>query len=248
MKQPLSIHPAETPSSSPALTALRPAFITSIPIMAGFLFIALAYGFYMQRIGFSFLYPMTMAMTIYGGSLEFVTASMLLSPFAPLQCFLMAFMIQARHLVCGIAMLDRYKGMGWKKFFLIFFMCDETFSLIYTTPVPEGVDRKWFMLWISFLDYLYWVVGAALGGLFGALIPFELKGIEFVMTAMFVSVFLEQYLKDTQKISGLIGFAVSIVCLVVFGPNSFIIPTMAGILIFVTLLRKQLERAGGAAE
>ncbi|UQT38570.1 AzlC family ABC transporter permease [Acidaminococcus intestini] len=109
----------------------------TLPIAAGFLFIGAAYGFYMQRMGFSFWYPMLMAMIIFGGSLEFVTVTMLLSPFAPLQAFLMALMIQARHLFYGIAMLDRYKGMGWKKPFLIYGMCDETFALIFAkSPIP----------------------------------------------------------------------------------------------------------------
>jgi 4-azaleucine resistance transporter AzlC len=235
----------ESNHSSKALAAMKPAFVKTLPITTGFLFLAIAYGFYMQRMGFSFWYPTLMAMTIFGGSLEFVTVQMLLSPFAPIQSFLMALMIQARHLFYGISMLERYKNTGWKKFFLIFFMCDETFSLIYTTPVPKGIDKNWYMLWISFFDYASWVLGAALGGLFGSLLSFETKGIDFAMTAMFVVIFVEQFLNDTQHLTAYIGFAAAIICLLVFGPNSFIIPTMLGILAMVTLFRKQIERAGG---
>ncbi len=205
----------------------------------------MSYGFYMQRQGFSFWYPCLMALMIYGGSLEFVTVSMLLSPFAPLQCFLMALMIQARHLFYGIAMLDRYKGMGWKKFYLIFGLCDETFALIYSTKVPEGVDKGWFVFWITLLDHFYWIAGATLGGLLGSLVAFDTKGIDFVMTAMFVVIFVEQLLKEKCHDTARIGILMACLCLNLFGPNSFMVPTMAGVLIIVTLFRKRIARRGG---
>lgn len=125
--------------------AFRAAFPCTIPIFAGFWFLGLAYGIYMHVSGFSFIYPCLMALTIFGGSLEFVAVSMLLSPFAPLQTFLVALMIQARHLFYGIAMLDKFKGLGWKRWYLIFGMCDETFSINYSAKIPPDVDRGWFM-------------------------------------------------------------------------------------------------------
>ena len=128
-------------SKSPAVAALKAAFPHTIPIFAGFLFLGMTYGVYMRTSGFSFWYPMIMSVVIFGGSLEFVATSMLLAPFAPVQVFLMAVMIQARHLFYGISMLDRYKGTGWKKPYLIYAMCDETFSVNYTAEIPEGVDR-----------------------------------------------------------------------------------------------------------
>jgi 4-azaleucine resistance transporter AzlC len=232
-------------SHSPRLEALRAAFPKTIPIIAGFLFTGFSYGFYMQQQGFSFWYPTLMALTIYGGSLEFVTVSMLLSPFAPLQSFLLALMIQARHLFYGIAMLDRYKGMGWKKFYLIFGMCDETFAIIYSTEPPAGINRGWFMFWITLLDHIYWIFGAFLGGVFGSFVTIDTKGIDFVMTSMFVVIFLEQLRKENKPDTALIGFAVALICLKVFGPDSFLIPTMIGILAIVTLLRPVLEKRGG---
>lgn len=182
----------KSPARPPILNAFREALTATLPIAAGFLFIGAAYGFYMQRMGFSFWYPMLMAMIIFGGSLEFVTVTMLLSPFAPLQAFLMALMIQARHLFYGIAMLYRYKGMGWKKPFLIYGMCDETFALIFAKKPHPDVDPGWFMLFVTLLDYTYWFTSAALGGIFGSLVPFDTKGIDFVMTSMFIVIFVEQ--------------------------------------------------------
>lgn len=137
----------------------------------------------MRTKGFGFVYPMIMSITIFGGSLEFVTVSMLLSSFAPLETFIMTLMIQSRHLFYGLAMLDKYKDTGLKKLYLIFGMCDETFSINCTADIPDGVDKGWFYFFVTLLNELYWFVGATLGGVFGGLISFETKGIDFVMTA-----------------------------------------------------------------
>lgn len=221
--------------------ALKAAFPCTIPIFTGFWFLGLAYGVYMKVSGFSFVYPMLMSLLIFGGSLEFVTVEMLLSPFAPLQVFLMALLIQARHLFYGISMLGKFKGTGWKKFFLIFGMCDETFSVNYTAEIPEDVDKGWFMLWVTFLNQFYWVSAATTGGLIGSLLKFDTTGISFVMTAMFVVIFLEQWLKEKNHVSSLVGIAVSVLCLIFFGEDSFMLPTMAAIVLLLTLSRKKLE-------
>ncbi len=225
--------------------ALAAAFPYTIPIFAGFWFLGMAYGIYMNVSGFSFWYPMLMSLLIYGGSLEFVTVSMLLSPFAPLSAFLMALMIQARHLFYGIAMLDKYKNTGWKRFYLIFGMCDEAFSINYTADIPEDVDRGWFMFFVTLLNQIYWVSGSTLGGLLGSLFTFNTQGLDFVMTAMFVVIFLEQLLKEQKHYTAIIGTGASALCLIFFGADSFMLPAMGCILCLLTLLRKPLERAGG---
>lgn len=224
------------------LKAFRAAFPHTLPIFAGFWFLSLAYGILMNTAGFSFVYPMLMSATIFGGSLEFITVSMLLSPFAPVQTFIVALLVQARHLFYGIAMLDKYKGLGWKKFFLIFGMCDETFSINYTAKIPEGVDRSWFLFFVTLLDWFYWVSGATVGGLAGSLIHFNTKGLSFVMTAMFTVIFLEQLQKERHGTTALVGLLCSVVCLVLFGPQSFMIPTMVSILAVLLGLRKKIEK------
>ena len=224
------------------LRALRAAFPHTLPILAGFACIGFAYGLYMHALGFSFVYPMLMALTIYGGSLEFVAAEMLCGAFAPLETLLMALMIQARHLFYGIAMLDKYKGTGKKKFYLIFAMCDETFSVNCSAEIPPDVDRGWFMFFVSLLDQIYWVAGAALGGLVGNLIPFNTEGLDFVMTAMFVVIFLDQWKKDGQHISDLVGVGFAALCLALFGADGFMLPTMLCILCALTLLRRPIEK------
>ena len=225
--------------------AFKVAFPHTIPIFAGFWFLGLAYGVYMNVSGFSFWYPMLMSLTIFGGSLEFVAVSMLLSAFAPIQTFVMTLMIQARHLFYGISMLDKFKDMGWKKYYLIFGMCDETFSINYTAKIPDDVDKGWFYFFVTLLNHFYWFSGATIGGLLGNLIHFDTEGLSFVMTAMFVVIFMEQWLKDKQHASELIGLAGSIGCLVVFGAESFMIPTMICILVMLTIFRKPMERKMG---
>lgn len=175
---------------------VKAAFPYTIPIFAGFWFLGLAYGIYMNVSGFPFVYPMLMSLLIFGGSLEFVAVEILLSPFAPLQVFIMTLLIQARHLFYGISMLDKFKGMGWKKFYLIFGMCDETFSINYTAKILSDVERGWFLFFVTLLNYFYWFSGATIGGLIGSILKFDTTGISFVMTAMFVVIFLEQWLKE----------------------------------------------------
>ena len=222
--------------------ALKAAFPCTIPIMTGFIFLGAAYGIYMNASGFSFVYPLFMSMLIYGGSLEFVAVEMLLSPFAPLQVFIMALLIQARHLFYGLSMLDKFRGTGWKKFYLIYGMCDETFSVNYTADIPEDVDRGWFMFFVTLLNQFYWVASATTGGIIGSLLKINTDGISFVMTAMFVVIFMDQWLKEDQHLSSLIGLGVSLICLLIFGVDSFMIPTMITIVVLLTVLRHRLEK------
>lgn len=225
--------------------AFKAAFPYTIPIFAGFWFLGIAYGIYMNISGFSFVYPMIMSFVIFGGSLEFVAVTMLLGSFAPLQTFLVTLMIQARHLFYAIAMLDKFKGLGWKRFYLIFGMCDETFSINYAVKIPEGIDRGWFMFFVTALNQVYWVSGATIGGLAGSLLTFNTEGLEFVMTAMFVVIFMEQWLKEKKHYTAIIGVAASAVCLMIFGSDSFLVPAMICMLCLLTVFRKPVEKAGG---
>lgn len=208
----------------------------------------MTYGIYMKISGFAFWYPMLMSLVIYGGSLEFVAVSMLLAPYAPMQVLLMTLVIQARHLFYGIAMLDKFRGMGWKKPYLIFGMCDETFSINCTAEIPEDVDRGWFYFFVTLLNQIYWVLGATAGGLVGGLIRFNTEGLDFVMTAMFVVIFLEQWRKEKRHDSAAVGMVASVVCLGIFGAENFLIPTMICILAVLTALRRPLEQKEADAQ
>lgn len=224
------------------IKAIRAAFPHTVPIMAGFLFLGLTYGILMNVSGFAWYYPSLMALTIFAGSVEFLAVNWLLSPFNPLQVFALTLMVNARHLFYGISMLDRFKGLGWRRLYLIFGMCDETFSINYTTEAPEGIDRGEFMTAVTLLNHSYWFIGASLGGIFGSLLTFNTRGLDFVLTAMFVVIFLEQWLKQENRSAAYIGFGMSLLCLLTFGSERFIIPTMIGILGMLTILRKPIER------
>ena len=221
--------------------ALKAAFPYSIPVMTGYFFLSAAYGVYMHAAGFSFWYPAITALLVYGGSLEFLLVSLLLAPFNPLQTFIMSFLVQARHLFYGLSMLDRFKGLGLKKYYMIYTLSDETFSLSYAAKIPEGVDRGWFMFWISLLDQASWVAGATAGGLLGSFIPFDLKGLDFMMTAMFVIIFLEQLLKEKKHYTATIGLGAAIACRLLFTSGSFLLPAMVIILVLLTIFRKQIQ-------
>lgn len=193
----------------------------------------------MHELGFSFLYPMLLAITVYAGSAEFLLGNMLLGSFHPLQAFLMVLMVNARHLFYGLSMLDRYKGLRWKKFFLVFGMSDETFALTSSAKVPEGVDRGWFLLWITWLDETYWVVGATVGGLIGPYLAFDLKGLDFVLTAIFADIFSDNWLREKDHTSSVSGLIIAGLCLLTFGADHFIIPSMTVMLVFLSVVRKR---------
>lgn len=228
--------------------AFRAAFPHTIPIFAGFWFLGLTYGIYMNVSGFSFIYPMLMSITIFAGSVEFVTVNLLLGAFNPLQAFAMALMINARHLFYGISMLEKYRGYGWRSSYLIYGMCDESFSINYTANIPKDVDKGWFMFFVTLLNHFYWFSGSTLGGIFGSLIHFDTEGLDFVMTAMFVVIFLEQWLTEKNHTSSLLGLALSLLCLIAFGADNFIIPAMLAILAVLTLIRKPLEPRLGESD
>lgn len=227
------------------INAFKAAFPHTIPILAGFSFLGFSFGVLMNVSGFSFWYPLVMSIIVFGGSIEFVAVSMLLSPFAPIQTLIMSLMIQARHLFYGLSMLDKYKNVGIKKYYLIFGMCDETFSINCSADIPEGIDKGWFMTAVTLLDHLYWINGSLIGGLVGSLITFDTTGLDFVMTAMFVVIFLEQLMKEKKHYTSLIGLLASVACLLIFGADSFMIPTMLLILFLLTVLKKPIEKGGG---
>lgn len=230
----------------PHLKAIKAAFPQTIPIFAGFSFIGIAYGIYMHSLGFPPIYVMLMSLLIFAGSMEFVAGSLLLVPFNPLSVFVLTLMLNSRHLFYGISMLDRFKGTGKYKPYLIFGMCDETFVINNMANVPKNVDKTLFMFYVTLLNQFYWFFGTTIGSLFGVFIKFDTKGLDFVMVALFVVIFLESWLKEKNHVSSLIGLAIPIVCLVIFGPNQFILPSMILIVLALTILRGYFARKGVA--
>lgn len=228
------------------LKAFQAAIPVTLPICVGFLFIGMSYGLLMNSMGFSFVYPMIMSFLIFAGSMEFIAAHLLLAAFDPIQAFFLTIMVNARHIFYGVSMLDKYKNCGLKKSYLIFGMCDESFSINCTTNPPAGVDSGFFMFFVTLLNHIYWVLGATLGGLLGYFIAFDMQGIEFVMTALFVVMFIEQWEESKNHTPAMIGVICSFVCLLVFKSQNFMPPAMVGIIVCFTLSQQHSLRKTGA--
>ena len=175
--------------------------------------------------------------------MEFVTVNLLLSTFQPVYAFLLTLMVNARHIFYGISMLETYRGTGWKKFYLIYGMCDESFSINCSTTPPPGVDKSWFMFFVTLLNHIYWVTGATLGALVGYVIHFDTTGIEFVMAALFVVIFLDQWEQGGDHKAALTGVACAGLCLVIFGSQSFILPAMLLMVMCFSLGKGRKEEA-----
>ncbi|HHF1357862.1 azaleucine resistance protein AzlC [Haemophilus influenzae] len=227
---------------NPITEAAKAAFPYSVPMIAGFLFLGIAYGIYMKALGFGFLYPTLMALLIYAGSVEFIAAGALIAPFSPISVLLITLMISARQIFYGISMLEKYGiHIGKKRWYLITTLVDESFSLNYMAKIPSHLDKGWYMFFVSLYLHIYWVLGAAMGNLFGTVLPFNLKGVEFSMTALFLVIFAENWLKEKSHESSLLGLGIALVFLFIIGKEYFLIPTLISIWLILTMRIAKLE-------
>lgn len=222
--------------------ALRAALPHTIPVLSGYIVLGAAYGILMNGQGISLIWIALSSIFIYAGSMQFVAVALLSVGLDFPGAFLMTLMVNARHLFYGISFLQKYQNIGRIKPYLILSLTDETFSLLCSTMPPAGIKAKWFYFYISLLNHIYWISGSVLGGLIGGLIKFETNGLEFVLTALFVVIFLDQWKNNKNRIPAVIGILSAVVCRIIFGAAEFIIPSMALILLLLTLLRKHLER------
>lgn len=222
--------------------ALRAVFPLTIPVMAGYIFMGMAFGILLESKGFGFGWAFLMSGCIFAGSMQFVAVGLLAAGFHPLQALAMTLMVNARHIFYGLAMLEKFGPLKRRlRLYMIFALTDETFSLLCASEPPEGVDENRFRFCISFLDHLYWITGCTLGGLAGAALALDTRGIDFVMTALFVTIFLEQWHTKHGRLPALVGVAGSILCLLLFGPSWFIIPAMILLVAVLTALREPIE-------
>lgn len=222
--------------------SIRYAFKRSLPVMAGYLVLGMGFGILLEAKGYSVVWAFVMSAFIYAGSMQYVAVDLLAGGASLISAALMTLMVNARHLFYGISMIDRYKDMGAKKPYLVFALTDETYSLVCSGEVPEGVDQKKYFFWVSLMNQSYWVVGSIAGALIGSLLAFNTAGIDFSMTALFIVVFVEQWKSTENHLSAVIGVAASVICLLIFGSDSFLIPSMIAITVVLTLLRKILDK------
>lgn len=218
---------------------LKTVVLSTIPVMTGYLILGMAFGILLADKGYSFLWALLMSTTIYAGSMQFVAVDLLSNGAAFLSAGIMTLLVNARHLVYGISMLTKYQGMGKAKPYLVFALTDETYALL-CVEVPEGVDRKWFYLLVSACDQLYWVTGSVLGTLIGSALTINTAGIDFAMTALFVVIFVEQWLTSRDHVPALLGLGLTLLCLLIWGTEEFLIPAM--ILIIIVLSAREALR------
>ncbi|MGI6453065.1 MAG: AzlC family ABC transporter permease [Syntrophomonadaceae bacterium] len=230
------------------IAALKAAFPHTIPVFTGFIFLGIAYGVLMNSKGYGIGWTVLMSLMAFAGSAQYVAITFLTSIFNPVNALLMTLLVNARHLFYGISMLDKFRGTGKLKPYLIFGLCDETFSILCSTDPPPGVDRKWFMFFVTLLDHSYWVLGSAAGGMLGSMVSFNTKGLDFVLTALFVVIFVGQWKAQKDHKPAVMGVLCSVICLIVFGPGNFIIPSMLAILAVLTIYRKEYAKEQQLAE
>ena len=208
---------------------LRHAFLDTVPVMTGYVFLGFGFGILMYQSGYGAGWSFAMSLLIYAGSMQYVAVGLLTGGASLLTTALTTLVVNARHLFYGISMVDAYKGLGKKKAYMIFALTDETFSLVSREQLPEGVDRHSYCFLVSLFDHIWWISGTVLGALAGSLIPINYEGIEFVLTALFVTIFVEQWLSTKDHVPALVGLGSTAACLLFFGKDLFLIPSMAAI-------------------
>lgn len=223
-------------------SAIHTAFLDTIPVLTGYVFLGFGFGILLHQSGYGVLWAAAMSLFIYAGSMQYVAVSLLAGGAGLLTAALTTVVVNARHLFYGISMVDAYKDAGRKKPYMIFALTDETYSLVSRNQVPEGMDRHTYCFLVSLFDQIYWVAGSVLGSLAGTLLPINYEGIEFVLTALFVTIFVEQWLSTRNHVPAVIGVAATVACLLIFGRDVFLIPSMVLIAVLLTVARKTGRR------
>lgn len=221
--------------------AFRAAFPCTIPVLTGYLFIGMAFGVMIQEKGYSFLWAMLMSLLCYAGSGQYLAVNFFAPGVSLWHVIFMEFMLNIRHIFYGLSLLERFGKMGKKRLYMIFSLTDETYSLFFITRVPQGVQEDKFLFAIALLDQSYWIIGSGIGALLGSVLPFNTAGIDFAMTALFVVIMVEQWMEAKNRPSVVIGLACGLVCLLIFGAENFILPTMICIMLLLLSGKKVLD-------
>lgn len=222
--------------------AFRKAFPYTIPVLTGYLFIGTAFGVMYAEKGYSFLWAVLMSILVYAGSGQYLAVNFFVPGFSFLQVIFLTFMVNVRHIFYGISLLGKFNKIGMKRWYMIFGLTDETYSLLCTTNVPEDVEEDKFLFAITIMNHSYWVLGSAIGAIAGTVLPINSEGIDFAMTALFVVIFIEQWMDRKNRIPEMIGVAVAIVALTIFGASSFVLPAMLSIVALLFVGRKGLDK------
>ncbi len=222
--------------------AFKKAFPYTIPVLTGYLFIGIAFGVMYAEKGYSFLWAMLMSVLVYAGSGQYLAVNFFVPGISFVQVVFLTFMVNVRHIFYGISLVERFNKIGKSRWYMIFALTDETYSLLCTTKVPKDVDESKFLFAISVLDHSYWVLGSVIGAVAGTLLPISSEGIDFAMTALFVVIFIEQWIDKKNRIPAIIGVTMATISLLIFGANNFVPPAMLAIMTLLFVGRKKLDK------
>ena len=220
----------------------RYAWKRSIPVMAGYIVLGMGFGMMLSAKGYGVTWTIAMSVCIYAGSMQYVAIDLITGGVSLISAALMTLMVNARHLFYGISMVERYKDTKPYKPYLISALTDETYSLVCSGGVPEGVEEKKYFFLVSLLNQFYWVFGSVIGSVLGSVLNINTEGIDFSMTALFLVVFTEQWTSTKDHRSAIAGVTASVICLLVFGPSAFLIPSMISITVILTVMRGRKRR------
>ena len=223
---------------------VKRAFLESVPVLAGYMVLGIGFGILLRGAGYGLAWALAMSVFMYAGSMQYVGVGLIAGGAGIVTTALTTFMVNARHLFYSISMVGKYRDAGPLKPYLIFALTDETYSLLCSGETPEGMDPNAYRFTLTLFNHCYWVLGSAVGNLLGAVLPFSTQGIEFSMTALFVASFTEQWLTSKDHVPALTGLACTGLCLLLFGADGFLIPSMIGITIVLTVLRAREEGRG----
>ena len=221
---------------------LKTVLIKTLPVMTGYIALGIGFGILLYSKGYGILWSILMAVFVYAGSMQYAAVNLITGGASLITTALTTLFVNARHLFYGISMLEKYKGAGAKKPYLIFALTDETYSHLCGDDYPEDMNKDKYQFFVSLFNHIYWIIGCALGSIIGLAIPFNTAGIDFCMTALFVTIFIEQWLSTKEHLPALIGLLSSVICLVIFGKDAFLIPSMVLITLLLILFKKQLSK------
>ena len=222
---------------------VKQAFLKSVPVMAGYIVLGTGFGILMRNAGYGVAWAAAMSIFMYAGSMQYVGVGLLTGGASVITAILTTVMVNARHLFYSISMIDKYKNAGKYKPYMICALTDETYSLLCDGHAPDGVEANLYRFLVSLFNHSYWIAGSVIGNLLGAVLPFSTAGIEFSMTALFVASFTEQWLTAKDHVPALTGLLCTLLCLLLFGKEQFLIPAMLLITLILTLLRRKEEAA-----
>ncbi|HIT66030.1 MAG TPA: AzlC family ABC transporter permease [Candidatus Merdisoma merdipullorum] len=219
---------------------MKYVFYKTIPVLLGYLFLGFAFGLLLQEAGYSFWWAFLSSAIVYAGSIQFVLVDFLSGGTSLPVIAVMTLLINSRHAFYGLSFVEKFRKMKTYPY-MVFSLTDETYSLLCSLKTPEGMDEKKVMFLISLFDQLYWIAGSVLGAVLGQMLPFDMTGIDFAMTALFITIFVDQWREARSHLPAVIGLCSSVVCLLIFGGSNFILPSLIITVGLLMALRGRLE-------